>query len=157
MCDAARAGPSLLAYLLQLLEAPHTIESENVRATIATLVMAIKAMQQKTVKHSERVNGVLEQSAVWKQYRDQSHELFITGSAAPLQLTRAPPSHPSHESHVTLLLLLLFFLFSSSFTYAYSRFFLCADTAPSTAGYLTYGATMRPTSSRQTAADPFLS
>lgn len=85
---SARGGPTLLSYLLQLLEAPHTIESENMRATIAMVVMAIKAMQQKTVKHTERVNVVLEQSTIWKQYRDQSHDLFITGSAVPLPIAR---------------------------------------------------------------------
>ena len=67
----------LVSYLLELLEAPHQLAADSPRAAVAQLVQAIKTLQAKTVRHSQRINELLDASTAWRQYRDQLHDLFV--------------------------------------------------------------------------------
>ena len=49
---------------------------ENQAATKAQIVKALKAMMN-SLEYGEKVNTILEESTVWKEYKDQKHDLFI--------------------------------------------------------------------------------
>lgn len=51
--------------------------TENPAATKAQIVKALKAMQR-SLQYGEQVTELLEKSTVWKEFRDQRHDLFIT-------------------------------------------------------------------------------
>nr|KAG5714877.1 hypothetical protein BaRGS_000365 [Batillaria attramentaria] len=68
----------LVPFLLRLLEGG--LEAvDNPAATKAQIVKALKAMQR-SLQHGERVTEILDKSPVWKEYRDQRHDLFISDS-----------------------------------------------------------------------------
>jgi len=54
---------------------------ENQAAVKAQIVKALKAMTH-SLEYAEKVNEILEKSTVWKEYKDQKHDLFI--SSAPI-------------------------------------------------------------------------
>lgn len=54
---------------------------ENQAAAKAQIVKALKAMQM-SLQYGEQVGGVLNESSVWREYKDQRHDLFI--SSAPI-------------------------------------------------------------------------
>jgi len=66
----------LVPFLLRLLEGG--LEAvESPAATKAQIVKALKAMQR-SLQFGEQVTEILDKSPVWKEYRDQRHDLFIT-------------------------------------------------------------------------------
>jgi DnaJ family protein C protein 13 len=69
----------LVQYLLGLLEG--RLEAlENPAMTKAQIVKALKAMCR-SLLHGSSVTAILDKSAVWSEYKDQRHDLFI--SSAP--------------------------------------------------------------------------
>lgn len=54
---------------------------ENQAAVKAQIVKALKAMLL-SLQYGEQVSSLLEDSRVWKEYKDQKHDLFI--SSAPI-------------------------------------------------------------------------
>ncbi|XP_046378006.2 dnaJ homolog subfamily C member 13-like [Haliotis rufescens] len=87
----------LLPFLLRLLEGG--LEAvENPAATKAQIVKALKAMQR-SLLYGEQITGILEKSAVWKDYKDQRHDLFITDSNISGYLTG--PTGPSVAGYLT--------------------------------------------------------
>lgn len=49
---------------------------DNQAAVKAQIVKALKAMTL-SLEYGERVSGILQDSDVWKEYKDQKHDLFI--------------------------------------------------------------------------------
>ncbi|XP_005092836.1 dnaJ homolog subfamily C member 13 isoform X2 [Aplysia californica] len=87
----------LIPYLLKLLEGG--LEAmENPAATKAQIVKALKSMQRSLV-HGEKVTEILDKSAVWKDYKDQRHDLFITDTNIAGYLTG--PTGPSVAGYLT--------------------------------------------------------
>lgn len=66
----------MIEMLVHLLETG--LESlDNPAATKAQIVKAIKAMQR-SLKYGEEITNLLEKYPVWREYRDQKHDLFIS-------------------------------------------------------------------------------
>ncbi|KAK7507621.1 hypothetical protein BaRGS_00001556 [Batillaria attramentaria] len=87
----------LVPFLLRLLEGG--LEAvDNPAATKAQIVKALKAMQR-SLQHGERVTEILDKSPVWKEYRDQRHDLFISDSNISGYLTG--PAGPSVAGYLT--------------------------------------------------------
>lgn len=87
----------LVPFLLRLLEGG--LEAvDNPAATKAQIVKALKAMQR-SLTHGERVTEILDKSTVWKDYRDQRHDLFITDTNISGYLTG--PTGPSVAGYLT--------------------------------------------------------
>jgi DnaJ family protein C protein 13 len=64
-----------IQFLVALLETG--LESqENPAATKAQIVKAVKAMQL-SLKHGEQIREILEKYPIWKEYKDQKHDLFL--------------------------------------------------------------------------------
>ncbi|XP_025080789.1 dnaJ homolog subfamily C member 13-like isoform X2 [Pomacea canaliculata] len=75
----------LLPFLLRLLEGG--LEAvENPASTKAQIVKALKAMQR-SLQYGEQITQILDKSPVWKEFRDQRHDLFITDSTIAGYLT----------------------------------------------------------------------
>ncbi|GAB1606314.1 dnaJ homolog subfamily C member 13-like isoform X2 [Argonauta hians] len=75
----------MIPFLLSVLQNP--LEStENPAATKAQIVKALKCMQR-SLLYGEQVTSLLEKSAVWKEYKDQKHDLFLTDSSISGYLT----------------------------------------------------------------------
>lgn len=74
----------LVPYLLGLLDG--RLEVENPAMTKAQIVKALKAMA-KSALYGERVLNILEKSAVWNEYKDQKHDLFISNTTPSGYLT----------------------------------------------------------------------
>lgn len=65
----------MIKFLLNLLEQPmEKIESPG--SVKAQIVEAIKAMLN-SLQHLTQVEGLLNQSRIWRDYKDQNHDLFI--------------------------------------------------------------------------------
>lgn len=80
----------LIPFLLKLLEGG--LEAmDKPAATKAQIVKALKAMQR-SLAHGERVIELLDKSAVWKEYKDQRHDLFISDNPISGYLTAGAPS-----------------------------------------------------------------
>ncbi|XP_046397209.1 dnaJ homolog subfamily C member 13 [Ischnura elegans] len=78
----------LVPFLLSLLEGGGgTLVGGGAKAQV---VKALKAMERSQL-HGERVANLLARSPVWADYRDQRHDLFISGGHQPAYLTGAPP------------------------------------------------------------------
>ncbi|XP_064647249.1 dnaJ homolog subfamily C member 13-like isoform X1 [Lineus longissimus] len=75
----------MIPYLVGLLDRGLEI-LDNPAATKAQIVKALKAML-KSLTFGEEVNGILEKSTVWKDYRDQKHDLFISNTPVAGYLT----------------------------------------------------------------------
>ncbi|CAG5130505.1 unnamed protein product, partial [Candidula unifasciata] len=87
----------LIPYLLKLLESG--LEAmENPPATKAQIVKALKAMQR-SLTHGERVTEILDKSTIWKDYKDQRHDLFISDTNIAGYLTG--PAGPSVAGYLT--------------------------------------------------------
>ena len=81
----------MINFLLNLLEKPmEKIESPG--SVKAQIVEAIKAMLN-SIQHLTQVETILNQSRIWRDYKDQNHELFIEKSSKMLAL--GGPSVPS--------------------------------------------------------------
>ncbi|CAH1789259.1 unnamed protein product [Owenia fusiformis] len=66
----------MIQFLLRLLEGG--LEAvDNPAGVKAQIVKALKAMQT-SLQYGEQVSGILEKSPVWKEYKDQRHDLFIS-------------------------------------------------------------------------------
>ncbi|XP_064598102.1 dnaJ homolog subfamily C member 13-like isoform X2 [Liolophura sinensis] len=87
----------LVPFLLRLLEGGLQA-LENPAATKAQLVKALKAMQR-SLQFGEQVTSMLDKSTVWKEYRDQKHDLFITDSNISGYLTG--PTGPGVAGYLT--------------------------------------------------------
>ncbi|GFR63073.1 LOW QUALITY PROTEIN: DnaJ-like protein subfamily C member 13 [Elysia marginata] len=80
----------LIPFLLKLLEGG--LEAmDKPAATKAQIVKALKAMQR-SLAHGERVIEILDKSSVWKEYKDQRHDLFISDNPISGFLTAGAPS-----------------------------------------------------------------
>ncbi|KAI1902089.1 hypothetical protein AGOR_G00041120 [Albula goreensis] len=99
VAQALRVG--LVPYLLQLLEGVGLETLENVSATKAQIVKALKSMTR-SLQYGEQVNEILSRSTVWNAFKDQKHDLFIyesqaagylTGVSAPSLLAASSPQH----------------------------------------------------------------
>ncbi|KAL8571849.1 DnaJ subfamily C member 13 [Nucella lapillus] len=87
----------LVPFLLRLLEGG--LEAvESPAATKAQIVKALKAMQR-SLQFGEQVNELLNKSSVWKEYKDQRHDLFITDTNIAGYLTG--PTGPSVAGYLT--------------------------------------------------------
>lgn len=75
----------MVPFLVKLLES-RLEHCENPAATKAQVVKALKAMQN-SLKFGEQVANILEKFPVWKEYRDQKHDLFITDRTVSGYLT----------------------------------------------------------------------
>jgi DnaJ family protein C protein 13 len=75
----------MISYLLGLLDRGLEI-LDSPAATKAQIVKALKAML-KSLAYGEEVNGILEKSTVWKDYKDQKHDLFISNTPVAGYLT----------------------------------------------------------------------
>lgn len=80
----------LVAFLLRVLETGAD-GCENPSATKAQIVKALKAMQT-SLLHGQAVTDLLEASRVWKDYRDQKHDLFISDRNVAGYLTAGTPA-----------------------------------------------------------------
>jgi len=66
----------MVDFLVRLLETG--LETlENSAATKAQIVKALKSMQR-SLKYGEEVTVILDKQAVWREYKDQKHDLFIS-------------------------------------------------------------------------------
>ncbi|XP_049787278.1 dnaJ homolog subfamily C member 13 [Schistocerca cancellata] len=80
----------IVPYLLGLLEG--RLEAiENPAMTKAQIVKALKAMSR-NLHLGSKIEGILEKSSVWAEYRDQRHDLFISNTTTAGYLTGAPPT-----------------------------------------------------------------
>ncbi|KAK0045772.1 dnaJ subfamily C member 13-like isoform X1 [Biomphalaria pfeifferi] len=87
----------LIPYLLKLLEGG--LEAmDNPASTKAQIVKALKAMQR-SLAHGEKVTEILDKSPVWRDYKDQRHDLFITDTNIAGYLTG--PTGPSVAGYLT--------------------------------------------------------
>lgn len=87
----------LVPFLLKLLEAG--LEAlDNPSATKAQIVKALKAMQR-SLLYGEQVTNILEKSTVWRDYKDQKHDLFISDTPIAGYLTG--PTAPSVAGYLT--------------------------------------------------------
>ncbi|CAG2229949.1 DNAJC13 [Mytilus edulis] len=87
----------LVPFLLKLLEAG--LEAiDNPSATKAQIVKALKAMQR-SLLYGEQITGILEKSTVWRDYKDQKHDLFISDTPIAGYLTG--PTGPSVAGYLT--------------------------------------------------------
>ncbi|KAL1502231.1 hypothetical protein ABEB36_007404 [Hypothenemus hampei] len=77
-----------IQFLLQLLEQRLDL-MENPAMTKAQIVNALKSMTR-SLMYGEQVSAILEKSAVWAEYKDQKHDLFITNSNLSGYLTGLP-------------------------------------------------------------------
>lgn len=75
----------LVPFLLWVLHNPLE-NTENPAATKAQIVKALKAMQR-SLLYGEQVTSILDKSPVWKDYKDQKHDLFISDSSLAGYLT----------------------------------------------------------------------
>ncbi|XP_023317683.1 dnaJ homolog subfamily C member 13 isoform X2 [Trichogramma pretiosum] len=75
----------MVSYLLNILENESSY-IENSAATKAQIVKALKSMA-KSISYGDKVNGILEKSNVWAQYKDQKHDLFISNVSSSSYLT----------------------------------------------------------------------
>ncbi|KAB0803499.1 hypothetical protein PPYR_00469 [Photinus pyralis] len=79
----------LVTYLLTLLDARLEI-LDNPAMTKAQIVKALKCMSR-SLTYGEQVNAILNKSAVWADYRDQKHDLFISNTPISGYLTAGTP------------------------------------------------------------------
>ncbi|ESP01912.1 hypothetical protein LOTGIDRAFT_172288, partial [Lottia gigantea] len=87
----------LIQFLLRLLGGG--LESvENPAATKAQIVKAIKAMQR-SLLYAEQISEILDGSTVWKDYKDQRHDLFISNTNISGYLTG--PTGPGVAGYLT--------------------------------------------------------
>ena len=59
---------------------------ENQAAAKAQIVKALKAMML-SLQYGEQVTTILDKSQVWKEYKDQKHDLFIANTPIAGYLT----------------------------------------------------------------------
>ena len=78
----------LVQYLLTLLGG--RLASDNPAAVKARIVKALRAVSR-GLQYGEQVSAILNRSPVWPEYRDQKHDLFITGSNTAGYLTAGAP------------------------------------------------------------------
>ncbi|CAG9813597.1 unnamed protein product [Phaedon cochleariae] len=76
-------------FLLGLLEARLEL-IDNPAMTKAQIVKALKSMS-KNLLYGDRVNCILEKSAIWADYKDQKHDLFISNTNVSGYLTGGTP------------------------------------------------------------------
>lgn len=74
-----------IQFLLNLLEERLEL-IDNPAMTKAQIVKALKSMTR-SLLYGDRVAAVLEKSAIWAEYKDQKHDLFITSSNVSGYLT----------------------------------------------------------------------
>ena len=73
----------LIPFLLKLLDAgPSSLPS----STKAIIVQVLKSMECNET-YGEQIQGMLNKSGVWSEFRDQKHDLFISNQGAPMYLT----------------------------------------------------------------------
>ncbi|XP_042237903.1 dnaJ homolog subfamily C member 13-like isoform X4 [Homarus americanus] len=70
---------NVIPYLLSLLESKLDAKVQKPASTKAQIVTCLKTMAA-SPQHAEEVNALLAKSAIWLQYRDQKHDLFIETS-----------------------------------------------------------------------------
>ncbi|KAL3854398.1 hypothetical protein ACJMK2_013668 [Sinanodonta woodiana] len=87
----------LVPFLLRILEAGLEV-IDNPASTKAQIVKALKAMQR-SLLYGEQISGILDKSQVWKDYRDQRHDLFI--SDRPIAGYLTGPTGPSVAGYLT--------------------------------------------------------
>ncbi|XP_023933252.1 dnaJ homolog subfamily C member 13-like [Lingula anatina] len=75
----------MVQFLLRFLETGLE-NAENPAAIKAQIVKALKAMQN-SLAHGEAVTTILSESSVWKEYKDQKHDLFISDNKVAGYLT----------------------------------------------------------------------
>ncbi|XP_071522873.1 dnaJ homolog subfamily C member 13 isoform X2 [Panulirus ornatus] len=80
---------NVIPYLLSLLEAKLDAKVQKPSSTKAQIVTCLKTMAA-SPQHAEEVAALLEESAVWPQYRDQKHDLFIETSPTAGYLPGGP-------------------------------------------------------------------
>ena len=66
------------------------LESDNPAAVKAQIVKALRAVSR-SLQYGEQVSAILNRSPAWPEYRDQKHDLFITGSNTAGYLTAGAP------------------------------------------------------------------
>lgn len=87
----------MVQYLLKLLEAG--LEAlDNPASTKAQIVKALKAMQR-SLQYGEQINAILDASPVWRDYKDQRHDLFISDTQIAGYLTG--PTGPNVAGYLT--------------------------------------------------------
>ena len=69
---------------------------ENQAAAKAQIVKALKAMML-SLQHGEQVTTILDKSQVWKEYKDQKHDLFIANTPIAGYLTGGMSTLYSHK------------------------------------------------------------
>lgn len=87
----------MVPYLLGLLGGKLEVV-ENPAGTKAQIVKALKAMTH-SLQYGEQISGILEQSQVWSEYKDQKHDLFITNTNVAGYLTAS--SMPGVAGYLT--------------------------------------------------------
>ncbi|KAK3083199.1 hypothetical protein FSP39_016526 [Pinctada imbricata] len=94
---AQAINTDLVPFLLKLLEGG--LEAlDKPAATKAQIVKALKAMQR-SFQYGEQVTTILEKSPVWREYKDQKHDLFISDTPIAGYLTG--PTGPSVAGYLT--------------------------------------------------------
>jgi DnaJ family protein C protein 13 len=80
----------LIDFLLKLLESNlHGIDKQA--SAKAQIVNALKAMLN-SIQYLSQVEAILNKSKIWRDYRDQKHDLFISNTTAVGYLTGGVPS-----------------------------------------------------------------
>lgn len=91
----------MVQYLLKLLEAG--LEAlDNPASTKAQIVKALKAMQR-SLQYGEQINSILDASHIWRDYKDQRHDLFISDNQIAGYLTDSSqgPTGPNVAGYLT--------------------------------------------------------
>lgn len=87
----------LVPFLLKLLEGGlETLDKPA--ATKAQIVKALKSMQR-SFQYGEQITNILDKSPVWREYREQKHDLFISDTPIAGYLTG--PTGPSVAGYLT--------------------------------------------------------
>ncbi|XP_056011194.1 dnaJ homolog subfamily C member 13-like isoform X2 [Ostrea edulis] len=87
----------LVPFLLKLLEGGlETLDKPA--ATKAQIVKALKSMQR-SFQFGEQITNILDKSPVWREYKDQKHDLFISDTPIAGYLTG--PTGPSVAGYLT--------------------------------------------------------
>ncbi|XP_033727987.1 dnaJ homolog subfamily C member 13-like [Pecten maximus] len=91
----------IVPFLLKLLDAGLEL-LDNPSSTKAQIVKALKAMQR-SLLYGEQITGILDKSPIWKEYRDQKHDLFISDTPIAGYLTdkASGPAGPNVAGYLT--------------------------------------------------------
>lgn len=74
----------LITFLLKLLDAG--LPSGLPSSTKAIIVLVLKSLENNET-YGEQIQGMLNKSSIWSEFRDQKHDLFISNQGTPMFLT----------------------------------------------------------------------